>query len=240
MQSQLGQGIQSVQVEGNAGATGGSIDFCVTSIVPHDRVAQPDGGSDAGADGADLPVIVPGQTDPRAFGARDLSGIAFAALSTVLPHEQDSQVLELVPDLLPRAWVRWGPVGLNAFDYDFTYPAACQAKGITFMGGTTISVFFRSEVSSDAEFQDQVSRDAADNPVHHPELGLYAGQTAYRGSLASPAFRERMVAVGKIQIDGNADGVHLDEVLGSYTGANYFGGDEGFDDHGVASKATSR
>ncbi len=48
--SQLAQGVQSVGVEANAGANGGPIDFCVTSIVPHDAPPRADGGSDAGVD----------------------------------------------------------------------------------------------------------------------------------------------------------------------------------------------
>ena len=70
--SQLAQGIQSVGVEANSG-TGGPIDFCVSSIVPHDAPPA-DAGSDAteDADSADAGLIagrpytlhVPASYDP--------------------------------------------------------------------------------------------------------------------------------------------------------------------------------
>jgi hypothetical protein len=213
-------------VQGNAGATGGTIDFCVTSIVPHDHQADVDGGSDSGVG---LPVITPGQIDPQVFGTVDMSKIAFSAFSVVGCHEQDPQVLDLAPDLVPRAWLRWDTQGLKSFEYDFTYTAACKAKGITFVSGTTASAFFQDEVNT-ANFLDQVSRDASGNPVVHTELG----PNVYRASLASPAYRQRLIDIGKLQIDGGVDGVHFDEVHSAYTGANWNGGNEGFDDHGVA------
>lgn len=185
--------------------------------------------ADAGADQSPLPPIVAGVTDPRAFGQADLSQIAFAAFSQVPTQERDPQVLDLSPDLLPRAWQRWDNWGVYASDYDLGYPAACHAKGITFVAGTTASVMFADEVSA-ADFQDQVSRDAKGNPVPHPEVAA----NAYRGSLASPGYRRRLIAIGKLQIDHGVDGLHFDEVLGSYTGASWVGGNEGFDDYHVA------
>lgn len=225
----LASGLQSITIQAQSGDTGGAIDVCVSSIVPHDYPAV-DAGSDAGTSGGvDLPVITPGQFDARSYGTADLSKIAFSAFSAMFPHEQDPQVLDLAPDLVPRAWFRWDTKGLRALDYDRAYVAACQAKGISFMGGTTTSVLYEDEVSP-ADFLDQVSRDASNKPVLHTELG----SNVYRGSLASPAYRQRMVNIGKLQIDAGADGVHFDEVITSYTGAGWTGGNEGFDDHGVA------
>jgi hypothetical protein len=167
-------------------------------------------------------------TDPRAFGKADLSKVTFAAFSQTGNQSQDPQVLDLAPDLVPRAWARWDVYGLKPSDYDFTYPAACKAKGVTFVGGTTASVLFQDEVSP-ADFLDQAGRDASGNLVPHTEITA----NAYRASLASATFRQRLIAVGKIQIDGGVDGLFFDEVNGGYAGSKY-DGDEGFDDHDVS------
>jgi hypothetical protein len=66
--------------------------------------------------------------------------------------------------------------------------------------------------------------------VLHPEVAT----NGYRASLANPAYRQRLIDIAKIQLDGGVDGVHFDEVLGGYTGANWNGGNEGFDDYHVA------
>jgi hypothetical protein len=73
---QLKAGVQMILVQGAAGAQGGAIDFCVTSIVPHDPIvldAGTVGGmADAGAF-ADAPVITIARNggtpiSPFAFG----------------------------------------------------------------------------------------------------------------------------------------------------------------------------
>jgi hypothetical protein len=239
---QLKLGVQQIAVQGSAGAQGGTIDFCVTSIVPHDRSCV-DAGVDSRPDGTNytvpdatsdygsgaLPPITPGKIDPQAMGKADVSDIVFPAFSVVANNKQDPQVLDLVPDLLPRAWCRWDIWGLKSSDFDFTYPTACHAKNIRFMGGTTASAFFKDEVS-EADFWDQVTRDAWGQAVPHPEFAT----NGYRASLANPSYRQRLVDIAKIQLDGGADGIHFDEVYGGYTGANWVGGNEGFDNYHVA------
>jgi hypothetical protein len=166
--------------------------------------------------------------DPAVFGKGDLSKIAFAAFSQSNVNNRDPQLLALAPDLVPRAWGQWDTSGLKAADYDFTYPSACQANGTAFIGGLTASVIFQDEMTSD-EFADQVGRDAANAPVPHSEVV----PNAFRGSLASPGFRQRLIDIAKIQIDGGVDGLFFDEVNSSFIGTSY-NGDEGFDDHFVA------
>ena len=191
-----------------------------------------DAGSDAGDTDGGLPMIKPGQTDPRAFGNFDLSKVAFTAFSQVPTNLEDPQVLDLAPDLVPRAWQRWDNWGAHPSDYDFNYPSDCHAKGIIVISGSTASALFQDEVSP-AEFLLEVSRDAAGNPVSHPELASITAN-AFRASLGSPHYRQRLLGIAEFQIDGGVDGVHFDEVLGSYTGANWVGGNEGFDDYEVA------
>jgi hypothetical protein len=105
---------------------------------------------------------------------------------------------------------------------------ACQSAGITFIGGLTASVIFQDQMSA-ADFADEVGRDATDQPVPHPEIV----PLAFRGALASPGFRQRLIDIAELQIDGGVDGIFFDEVVSSYIGASY-DGDEGFDDHNVA------
>ncbi len=183
--------------------------------------------ADAGG-GSDAAPGWPPAIDPTAFGKADLSRVTVAAFSQVNVDGSDPQVLTLTPDLVPRAWGQWDTSGLKATDYAFAYPRSCQAARVTFVGGLTASVIFVDEMST-ADFSDEVGRDASGNPIAHPEI--VAG--AYRGALASPGFRQRLVDVAELQIDGGIDGLFFDEVNSSYIGASY-SGNEGFDDHDVA------
>ena len=194
--------------------------------------AAPQASSGAGAGGAaaaDAATASLGMNiDPNAFGKADLSKIGFAAFSQSNVNGRDPQVLALVPDLVPRAWGQWDTSGVTAADYDFSYPSDCQAQGITFIGGLTASVIFQDQMSA-SDFADEVGRDAANSPVPHDEIV----PNAFRGSLASPGFRQRLIDIAEIQIDGGVSGLFFDEVNSGFIGANY-DGDEGFDDHQVA------
>jgi hypothetical protein len=109
-----------------------------------------------------------------------------------------------------------------------SYPTACEAAGITFVGGLTASTIFQDEMSA-GDFADVVSRDATDAMVAQ-------GSTppiAYRGALASPRFRQFLVNIAELQIDAGAAGVFFDQIDASYSDAN-FGNDAGFDDYDVA------
>ena len=186
---------------------------------------------DAAVDAA--PVVVKGPPnspalDPRAIGAADLSRVAVAAFSQTAVSGQDPQVLSFQPDLVPRAWGQWDRDGLKATDYASAYAASCQANRTLFVGGLTASVIFTDQMS-DADFADEVGRDASGQPVSHSDVV----PNAYRGSLASPGFRQRLVDIAKLQIDAGVDGVFFDEANASYLGARY-DGNEGFDDHHVA------
>ena len=186
------------------------------------------GDASAGDAAVGTPPLTLGPINPDAFGKAKLSFLAFAAFSQSNVNARDSQVLSLAPDLVPRAWGQWDTSGLKAADYDFTYPKACQAQGVHFVGGLTASVIFQDEMSA-ADFADEVGRDAANQPVPHDEIV----PKAFRGSLASPGFRERLIEIAKLQIDGGVDGLFFDEVNSGFIGADYQG-DEGFDDHQVA------
>ncbi len=199
---------------------------------------QTDSGAGASAGGSSSTAVGGALTDaatplgmsvdPDAFGKADLSKLGFAAFSQSNVSAPDPQVLALVPDLVPRAWGQWDTSGVKATDYDFGYPSDCQAKGITFVGGLTASVIFQDEMSA-SDFADEVGRDAANSPVPHDEVV----PNAFRGTLASPGFRQRLIDIAELQIDGGVNGLFFDEVNSGFIGANY-DGDEGFDDHQVA------
>lgn len=209
-----------------------------TNIAPTLDAAAPGGNrkdaaassgteTDAAGDSG-VSSVFPPALDARALGKADVSKLTFAAFSQVGTSSSDPQVLDLLPDVVPRAWSQWDIYGTQPGDYNFAYTKNCQAAGITFIGGLTASVIFQDEMGA-ADFTDEVGRDAQDNPVPHPEVAT----GAYRGSLASPGFRQRLIDIAKIQIDGGVDGLFFDEVNSSYIGANY-DGDEGFDDYDVA------
>jgi hypothetical protein len=169
----------------------------------------------------------PASTTPSTPTALD-DVTVFAFSSTAL-NERDPQILELAPDMNLRAWQRWDTKGTVASDYDFSYVQSSHAAGIRFIGGTTATATFRDEVDTDAEFADRVTRDASGAEVEHTKIlpGLH------RGNLANPAYREYLIRVCELQIDGGVDGLFFDELNGDYQGAN-FDGDEGFDDYHLA------
>lgn len=164
--------------------------------------------------------------DPNVYGTADVSNL------TVFGFSQegndlagpDPQVMEMAPNITPRVWQRWGNYGMSPLDWNFAYPAAAHQAGITFIGGTTTTVLFNNEPN----FSQVVSCDATGQPVVHPPLNFY------RGSMASPMFRQYIIHLMEVQIDGGVDGLFFDEPDESYEGATYGQGDEGFDDADVA------
>ncbi|XXX72125.1 hypothetical protein WMF30_31215 [Sorangium sp. So ce134] len=186
-----------------------------------------EGGEGEGG-GGDIAPVMP-EIHPDVFGTFDTSRLTVFAFSQVEVHEDDPQVLELAPDMVPRAWQRWRDTGLEAADYDAAYPASCREQGIRFVAGSTASIVFEDEVGSEEQFLEQTTRNAAGELVAHDQIV----EGAHRASMASPSYRARLIEIGKLQIDLGVDGLTFDEINGGYGGAQY-DGNEGFDDHHVA------
>jgi hypothetical protein len=167
--------------------------------------------------------------DPGVYGKRDSSGLTvfgFSQEDQNLPA--DPQVLAMLPNIVSRAWQRWDRGGVQPSDYNFDYPRQAQAAGITFIGGTTATALFMDEFPAASKFNALVSCDATGMPVLHPPMKLY------RASLASPAYRQYIIGISEIQIDGGVDGLFFDEPDFSHDGATPENEDEGFDDANVA------
>ena len=165
--------------------------------------------------------------DPRVYGKRDpaeLTVFGFSQQDQSLPA--DPQVLAMSPNIVARAWARWDRGGVQPADYNWSYPTQARAAGIVFIGGTTATALFRNEFPAASAFNAVVSCDATGQPVFHSAMKFY------RGNLASPAYRQYIIGIGKIQIDGGVDGLFFDEVDFSYDGAP--NGNEGFDDASIA------
>jgi hypothetical protein len=169
--------------------------------------------------------------DPAVYGTGSTAGWTVFAMSQggPLKGSGDPQVFEMAPNVVPRAWARWDTDGVHAADFNFGYPAQAEASGIVFIGGTTTTVLFQDEFPVIAQFNAVVSCNAQGQPVFRGAASL----NFYRGSLASPAYRQYIIGIGEIQIDGGVDGVSFDEVSGSYEGLT-FNNNEGFDDADVA------
>jgi len=155
----------------------------------------------------------------------DVTVFGFSQVDT---SASDPQVIALAPDIVIRAWTHWDRGGRGAADYNFAYVDACHAVGVRFMGGQG-TFTFADEWDTAAEFESIVTRDASGGVVNHDNIvpGLRFG------SWSNPAFRDDLLRIAKLQIDGGADGMFFDVVDGDFTGAS-FDGDEGFDDYHLA------
>lgn len=173
---------------------------------------------------------VPPPGDPYGH-ATTLKQRAVYLFSQVDVSETDPQVLEFADAVLIRGWQKWQRRGLQASDYDFRYPAKAQQRRIAFVAGGTASVLFRDE--ADDRFADWATRDAHNALVEHADIV----PGAHRASLANPAYRQTLIAYGKLQIDGGVDGLFFDEFnAAGYTGGKrwQFNGNEGYDDYFLA------
>jgi len=141
----------------------------------------------------------------------------------------DTQVYHLSPDMVIRAWAQWDRDGLFPGDYSFPIVSTYHNNNIAFIGGLTATVYFYDEATDSAQFKDMVTRDASNNLV--PHNNIVSG--AFRGNIANPAYRQYLINIAKIQIDGGVNGLFFDEVLSGYDGATY-NGNEGFDDYTLA------
>jgi hypothetical protein len=168
--------------------------------------------------------------NPAVYGAGSTSGWTVFGFSQegALNGPGDPQVLEMVPNVVPRAWARWDTDGTHASDYNVAYPAQAETAGIAFIGGTTATVLFPDEFPAAAQFESLVSCNADGQPVTHSSPLNF-----YRGSMASATYRQYIIGIAELQIDGGVNGIFFDEVGGSYEGATY-NGNEGFDDADVA------
>lgn len=138
----------------------------------------------------------------------------------------DDQVFQTLPDMIIRGWCQWNNWGTKPSDFNFDVIRQYHENNICFIGGVTASVYFYDQANDSALFKDMVTRDAANRLVPHNVLG----QGAYRGNIANPAYRDYVIKMAKIQIDGGAGGIFFDEVISGYDGLKY-DGNEGFDDY---------
>src|SRR5579871_268017 len=191
---------------------------------------------DAGAGGApsnpDATVvdvgIGPWTAPPDAATPVPLDDVTVYAFSQSGDNQADPQVLTLAPDMSIRTFSRWDTYGVSPGDYDFSYVTSAHAVGVKFIGGTTSTVLFEDEFPNaqfpTTTYPDLATRDATGAVVTHPS----SPKNYHRGSLANPLYRDYLVRIGELQIDGGVDGVFFDELNQDYQGATY-DGNEGFD-----------
>ena len=157
-----------------------------------------------------------------------MDDITVYAFSQTGNNNSDPQVLELAPDIVIRAWAKWDRYGVNPSDYKFSYVTDCQASHVRFIGGTTATVLFADEFTPE-EFDRIACRNGVGEIVKHDNIV----PGAHRGSIADPEYRDYLVRIGKVQIDGGVDGLFFDEVDQDYQGERY-DNNEGFDDWHLA------
>jgi hypothetical protein len=217
--------LQASQAGNSSYAAATTVSQSFTVIAGQTACATPSPANPAVGSGTYQQIAI----NPNVYGTGSTSGWTVFAFSqeAALHGPGDPQVLEMVPNVVPRAWARWDTNGTHASDYNFAYPAQAEAAGIAFIGGTTATVLFPDEFPAAAQFNAVVSCNAQGQPVLHSPLNFY------RGSMASAAYRQYIIGIAELQIDGGVDGVFFDEVSGSYQGATY-NNNEGFDDADVA------
>jgi hypothetical protein len=186
------------------------------------------------ADGGVLDVGVgPWTAPPDAAAPVPLDDVTVYAFSQTGDNETDPQVITLAPDMSIRTFSRWDTYGTRAGDYDFSYVASAHAAGVKFIGGTTSTVLFEDEFPNaqfpSTTYLDLAARDATGAVVIHPS----SPKNYHRGSLANPIYRDYLIGIGEIQIDGGVDGLFFDELNQDYQGASY-DGNEGFDAYHLA------
>lgn len=165
---------------------------------------------------------------PTPMPVVSMDNITVYAFSQTGNNDSDPQVLELNPDIVIRAWAKWDRYGVNPSDYKFSYVTDCQASHVRFIGGTTATILFEDEFPAD-EFDRLACRDAEGKIVSHDNIV----HGAHRGSIAAPEYRDYLVHIGEVQIDGGVDGLFFDEVDQDYQGEKY-DNNEGFDDYHLA------
>ncbi len=192
------------------------------------------GDAPVAADSAGLDVgIGPWTASPDAAAPIPLDDVTVYAFSQSGNDTGDPQVITLGPDINIRGWQRWHTYGYQASEYDFGYVASAHAAGVKFIGGTTATALFADEFPNSqfpsTQYSDVATRDATGAVVAHPSIM----PNFYRGSLANPLYREYLIRISEIQIDGGVDGLFFDEINQDYEGAS-FDGNEGFDAYHLA------
>ena len=196
-----------------------------------DAGAPPDAPA---ADGEVLDVGVgPWTAPPDAAPPVALDDVTVYAFSQSGDNQTDPQLIELAPDMSIRTFSRWDTYGTRVGDYDFSYVASAHAAGVKFIGGTTSTVLFEDEFPNaqfpSTAYTDLAARDATGAVVTHPS----SPKSFHRGSLANPIYRDYLIGIGELQIDGGVDGLFFDELNQDYQGASY-DGNEGFDAYHLA------
>lgn len=133
----------------------------------------------------------------------DVNVFAFSQGPT---YAKDPQVLSLKPDMVIRGWQKWKTTGTVPTDYNFKYVNECHKNGTLFIGGATASVLYKDEASSNEQFLDWATRDSENKLVLHDD-------TFYRASMANPSYRQYLINIGKMQIDGGVDGLFLMKLM---------------------------
>jgi hypothetical protein len=187
------------------------------------------GDTSAAPDGAVVEVgIGPWTAPPDAAAPVPLDDVTVYAFSQTGDNQTDPQVATLAPDMNIRAWQRWDTYGTLASEYAFGGVTSAHAAGVKFIGGTTATALFPDEFPNtqfpSVATSDVATHDASGAVVAHPAIM----PNFYRGSLANPVYRDYLIRIAEIQIDGGVDGLFFDEINQGYEGAS-FDGNEGFD-----------
>ena len=172
-----------------------------------------------------VPTVEELLADTELRGQGEGAELVVYAFSQSNPSAVDPQLAALGPVVSLRTTGQWDTSGTRLEDYAVDEIAALQQSGSVVILGLTASVVFESQFENHEAFLEAVTRDASNEPVPHDEIV----PGAYRGNLASVAFRDLVVKNAETLVDVGADGIFFDEVGAGYSGSNY-DGNEGFDD----------
>ncbi len=147
----------------------------------------------------------------RSPQVQPIAGIhTFVIYEPVLTPQDASLLLRLHPDLVCRAWFKWG-TSLN-WAHLAPLAATCRKHGVLLQGGITVAAVYPGENGISQEtFRDFATTDVAGNLVQ-----IDGPHGWYHLSLYNPKVIRYLKEDVRRQIDAGAAGIWYDEIEGYY------------------------
>jgi len=163
---------------------------------------------------------------PRGAAAQNLApgrlneATVWIVCEPVYSQDDLKLALSVQPDVILRAWFKWGwTPALEGYAQRAREAARAHERGVIFGGGVTCAAVERGEMGlSEEKFLRIVARTPANKPAAYHGQGT---RRIYHGAIESPEYLDYVLSWAYRQIDAGATALLLDEVDGgaqSFTG----------------------